>query len=370
MTVNGWVQIGFVLIVVLVIAKPLGLYMARVFTGERTFLSPVLSPVESGFYRLAGVDARKDQGWVAYTLSLIAFSMAGLVLLYAILRLQGFLPLNPLGFPGMSPDLAFNTAVSFLTNTNWQSYGGETTLSNLSQMLGLTVQNFVSAAVGIAAAVALTRGFLRSGASGIGNFWVDVTRATVYVLLPLAIVVAVAFVAMGVPQTLDAQTTVTTLEGAKQVISIGPVASQIAIKQLGTNGGGFFNANAAHPFENPGAFADYLNIVAMLAVSSALIYAFGQMVGSRRQGWALIAVTMVFLVAGTGIAYWAETQGNPIVTALGVDPSQGNMEGKEVRFGQAMSTFFATVTTGLSDGGVNAMHDSFTPLGGLVPMSP
>lgn len=368
MSVTGWLQIGLVLGVVLVLVKPLGLYMAGIFDGQTSWLTPVLRPVEIGFYRLGGIDSDREQGWRRYTASLLTFSAAGFLLLYAILRLQGILPLNPLHFAGMSPDLAFNTAVSFLTNTNWQAYGGETTLSNLSQMLGLTVQNFVSAAVGIAAAVALTRAFARSGAETIGNFWVDLTRATLYVLLPLAIVVALVFVALGVPQTLDANIAATTLEGTRQTISLGPVASQIAIKQLGTNGGGFFNANAAHPFENPNAWSDYLNIIAMLAVSSALIYAFGQMVGSRRQGWALLAVVFVFLAAGAGIAYWAEAHGNPILTALGVDPTLGNMEGKEVRFGQAMSALFATVTTGLSDGGVNGMLDSFTPLGGLVPM--
>jgi K+-transporting ATPase ATPase A chain len=268
----------------------------------------------------------------------------------------------------MSPHLAFNTAVSFVTNTNWQSYGGETTLSHFSQMVGLTVQNFVSAAVGISMALALTRAFLRSGAQTVGNFWVDLTRATLYVLLPLAVIVALAFVAMGLPQTLDASVSAATLEGAQQTIALGPIASQEAIKQLGTNGGGFLNANAAHPFENPTALANYLNIVAMLAVSAALVYACGQMVGDRRQGWAFLAVTGILLLVGTGIIYWAETSGNPILTALGVDPAVGNMEGKEVRFGQAMTAAYAAVTTGLSDGGVNATHGSFTGLGGLVPM--
>ena len=368
MSLSGWLQIGFVLIVVLVLVKPLGLYMARVFGGERTFLSPLLGPVERGFYALAGIRADKEQGWLGYALGVLLFSLVSFVLLYALLRLQGVLPLNPQGFAGLAPDLAFNTAASFVTNTNWQSYGGETTMSHLSQMLGLTVQNFVSAATGIAVAMALTRAFVRSGVSELGNFWVDLTRATLYVLLPLAIIVALTFVGLGVPQTLDASMVTTTLEGAQQTIATGAVASQEAIKQLGTNGGGFFNVNAAHPFENPTAWSNYLNIVAMLAVSLSLVYSFGQMVGNRRQGWALLSVTIIMLVIGTGAIYWAETAGNPLLTTVGVDPALGNMEGKEVRFGQAMTALYAAVTTGLSNGGVNAMHSSLTPLGGLVPM--
>jgi K+-transporting ATPase ATPase A chain len=368
MTLIGWLQIALLLASVAVLVKPLGLFMARVFSGEPTVLSPIVGPVERGFYSVAGVDRKAEQGWLAYTLSMLAFSMTGFVALYAILRLQFYLPLNPQGFAGMPPHLAFNTAVSFVTNTNWQSYGGETTLSQFSQMAGLTVQNFVSAAAGIAMALALTRAFARSAMQSVGNFWVDLTRATLYVLLPLAIVFAIAFVAMGLPQTLDASVTATTVEGARQTIALGPVASQEAIKQLGTNGGGFFNVNAAHPFENPNALSNYLNIVAMLGVSAALVYAFGQMVGDRRQGWALLAVTGIILIVATGAIYWAETYGNPILTALGVDPLLGNMEGKEVRFGQAMTAAYAAATTGLSDGGVNAMHGSFTGLGGLVPM--
>jgi K+-transporting ATPase ATPase A chain len=368
MSLIGWLQIGLVLAAVLVLVKPLGLYIARVFSGERTFLSPVLAPVERGFYSLAGVRTDKEQGWLGYTMAVLAFSLVGFIVLYAMLRLQNLLPLNPQGFAGLSPDLAFNTAASFVTNTNWQSYGGETTMSHLSQMLGLTVQNFVSAATGIAVAMALTRAFVRSGVHELGNFWVDLTRATLYVLLPLAIVVALVFVALGLPQSLDASFAATTLEGAQQIIATGPVASQEAIKQLGTNGGCFFNVNAAHPFENPSAFSNYLNIVAMLTVSAAMVYAFGQMVGSRRQGWALLSVTIILLVIGTGAIYWAETFGNPLLTAVGVDPSMGNMEGKEVRFGQAMSALYAAVTTGLSNGGVNGMLGSFTALGGLVPM--
>lgn len=368
MTIIGWLQISLLFLAVAAVVKPLGLYMARVFSGERTFLSPVLGPVELAFYRLSGVDPKKEQGWLAYTLAMLAFSLVGIVSLYAILRLQAYLPVNPQGFPGMAPDLAFNTAVSFVTNTNWQNYGGETTLSHFSQMAGLTVQNFLSAATGMALAVALTRAFARSRATTLGNFWVDMVRATIYVLLPISIVVALAFVAMGLPQTLDASVTATTLEGAQQAIALGPVASQEAIKQLGTNGGGFFNVNAAHPFENPTAFSNYLNIFAMLSISSALVYSFGQMVGNRRQGWALLSAMAILLVAGVAVTYWAEAAGNPILTSLSIDPAMGNMEGKEVRFGQAMTALYAAVTTGLSDGGVNGMHGSFTGLGGLVPM--
>jgi len=368
MSLVGWLQIGLLFLAVLVLVKPLGLYMASVFSGSANLLSPALGPVERGFYRLAGVDAGREQGWFAYALSMLVLSAGGIVLLYGLLRLQGVLPFNPQGFGGVAPDLAFNTAVSFVTNTNWQSYAGETTMSHFSQMAGLTVQNFLSAASGMAMAMALTRAFARSGAESVGNFWVDVTRATLYVLLPLSILVALAFVAMGLPQTLDASATATTLEGARQTIALGPVASQEAIKQLGTNGGGFFSVNAAHPFENPNAWSNYLNIASMLSLSTALVYAFGQMVGDRRQGWALLSAMAVLLIAGVGVIYWAEAAGNPIVAALGVDGGLGNMEGKEVRFGQAMSATYAAVTTGLSDGGVNAMHGSFTGLGGLVPM--
>ncbi|WHA40865.1 potassium-transporting ATPase subunit KdpA [Agrobacterium larrymoorei] len=368
MTILGWLQISLLFVAVLLVVKPLGLYMAKVFSGERTWLSPVFSPIERGLYAAAGVDMKKEQGWLGYTLSMLVFSIASFLALYAILRLQAFLPFNPQGFANVPPDLAFNTAVSFVTNTNWQNYAGESTMSNFSQMAGLTVQNFLSAAVGMALAIAFTRAFVRSQASTLGNFWVDMTRATLYVLLPLAVVVALAFVAMGLPQTMDASVTATTLEGSQQVISLGPVASQEAIKQLGTNGGGFFNANAAHPFENPTAFANYLNIFAMLSISAAFIYTFGQMVGSRHQGWVLLSAMAVLLVAGVATVYWAESAGNPILTSIGVDAAQGNMEGKEVRFGQAMTALYAAVTTGLSDGGVNGMHGSFTGLGGLAPM--
>ena len=368
MSLVGWLQVGLLVLVVFALVKPLGIYMARVFEGERTFLSLALLPVEHAIYAAGGVRTEREQTWLGYALALLGFSAAGLLMLYAILRLQHLLPLNPQGFGAVPADLAFNTAVSFVTNTNWQSYAGEATMSHFSQMAGLTVQNFVSAGSGIAIALALTRAFARSDAETVGNFWVDLTRATLYVLLPLAIVVALAFVAMGLPQTLQGSVAATTLEGVNQTIALGPVASQEAIKQLGTNGGGFFNANAAHPFENPTALSNYLNIVAMLSVSAALVYAFGQMVGDRRQGWALLAVTAILLVAGIGAIYWAETSGNPIMAALGIDNAFGNMEGKEVRFGQAMSAAYAAVTTGLSNGGVNGMHGSFTALGGLVPM--
>ena len=368
MTLTGWLQIALIFGLVALTTRPLGLYMARVFSGERTFLSPVLAPVERGFYALAGVSPEREQGWLSYTLAMLAFSAAGFASLYAILRLQAFLPLNPQGFDGVAPDLAFNTAISFLTNTNWQAYGGETTMSHFSQMAGLAVHNFLSAATGIALAIAVTRAFARASAATLGNFWVDVTRATLYVLLPVAFVVALGFIATGAPQTLAGSFEATTLEGAKQVISVGPMAGQEAIKQLGTNGGGFFNANAAHPFENPNAFANMLQIWSMLAISTALLVTFGKMVGDERQGWTLIAAVGILLVTAAGVAYWAESAGNPLLTSLGLDPSGGNMEGKEVRFGMSMSALYAAVTTGLSCGAVNAMHDSLTPIGGMVPL--
>jgi K+-transporting ATPase ATPase A chain len=368
MSLNGWLQIGLLFAVLILTIKPLGLFMAKVFSGERTFLTPVLGPVERGFYAAAGVDPSKEQGWLGYTMAMLIFSAFGFASLYAILRLQAFLPLNPQGFSNVSPDLAFNTAASFLTNTNWQSYGGETTMSNFSQMAGLAVHNFLSAATGIALALAVTRAFARSGVSTLGNFWVDLTRTTLYVLLPLAIIVAVAFLALGVPQTLNGTVDATTLEGAKQTLSMGPMASQEAIKQLGTNGGGFLNVNSAHPYENPNALANFLQIFSMLAISSALVYSFGQMVGQVRQGKAFLAAMGILLIVGVGAVYFAETSGNPILTSLGVDPSAGNLEGKEMRFGQAMTALFVAVTTGISCGAVNAMHASLTPLGGMVPL--
>ncbi len=368
MTSNGWLQIALIFAVVILTAIPIGRFMARVYAGERTFLSPLLGPVERGLYRLAGVDPGRDQGWVAYTLSMLAFNAAGFLLLFGILRLQGLLPLNPQGFAGVSADLAFNTAVSFVTNTNWQAYVGEATMSNFSQMSGLAVQNFLSAATGLALAIALVRGFARSGASGVGNFFVDATRSTLYILLPLCFITAIALVALGMPQTLDGSVAATTLNGAQQTISIGPVASQIAIKQLGTNGGGFFNANAAHPFENPTALANMLQVWQMLVISVAVVFAFGQLIGDKRQAYAILAAMMILLVVGVAVAYWAEAAGTPTLLQAGLDPFGGNMEGKEVRFGLALSALWAAVTTGLSCGAVNAMHGSFTPIGGLVPL--
>lgn len=368
MTLAGWLQISLVFLIVLASIKPLGIYMAAVFTGKRTFLSPVIAPLEKGFYALSGIKAEKEQGWLAYTLAMLTFSLAGFAVLYAIMRLQAYLPVNPQGFPNVPTDLSFNTAVSFVTNTNWQSYSGEAVMSNFTQMAGFTVQNFLSAATGIALAIAVTRAFMRSQSLTLGNFWVDVTRATLYVLLPLSVILALVFVALGLPQTLDGSVTATTIEGAKQVISLGPVASQEAIKQLGTNGGGFFNANAAHPFENPNAITDYLNVLAMMSISSALVFTFGEMTGSRRQGWVFISAIAVLLFAGVATIYWAEAQGNPILTSLGIDTLQGNMEGKELRFGQSMTALYGAITTGESNGGVNGMIGSFTGLGGLVPM--
>jgi K+-transporting ATPase ATPase A chain len=368
MTTHGWLQIALLFAVVLLTAAPLGGFMARVYAGERNLLTPILGPVERLLYRLGGVDPAAEQNWLAYTLGMLAFNAAGFLLLYLLLRLQGVLPLNPQGFPGLAPDLAFNTAVSFVTNTNWQAYAGEATMSHLSQMAGLTVQNFLSAATGLALALALVRGFARSNAGTVGNFFVDLTRSTLYVLLPLAVVTALLLVALGVPQTLDASATATTLEGAQQTLALGPVASQVAIKQLGTNGGGFFNANAAHPFENPTAIANFVQTWQMLVVATALVFAFGRMVGDRRQARALLAVMGLLLLAGTAIAYAAEAHGTPLLASLGLDPAGGNMEGKEVRFGLALSALWAAVTTGLSCGAVNAMHGSFTPIGGMIPL--
>ncbi len=368
MTLIGWIQIGFLFALVALTAPSLGAFMAQVFEGKRTFLHPVLEPVERGFYWLSGVDPNKGQDWRAYTVAMLMFSVVGFLSLYAILRVQAGLPLNPSGFGPVSPDLSFNTAVSFVTNTNWQSYGGETTMSHLSQMMGLTVHNFVSAATGIALAIAITRAFARSKTNDLGNFWVDLTRGTLYILLPMSIVVALALILLGMPQTLLPWIKVHTLEGAEQTLSMGPVASQIAIKMLGTNGGGFFNVNSAHPFENPNAWTNIIECWAIDAISFGLALTFGRMVGDKRQGYVLYAVMAILLVAATVGCYTAEGTGDPIVTAAGVDPSLGNMEGKEVRFGTASSVVWATMTTGASNGSVNSMHDSFTPLGGLVPL--
>ncbi len=366
MTLIGWLQIVLYCAVVVALVKPLGWYMTRVFNGERTFLSPILKPLEVGLYRLGGVDEGREQHWITYTIAMLLFNAAGFILLFALMRFQDVLPLNPAEQSAVAPDLAFNTAVSFTTNTNWQNYGGESTMSYLVQMLGLTHQNFLSAATGIVLAVALIRGFARASMKTIGNFWVDITRCTLYVLLPVCIVYALFLVWQGMPQTLGPYVDATTLEGAKQTIAVGPVASQVAIKMLGTNGGGFFNANAAHPFENPNALVNFVQMLSIFVIGASLTNVFGRMVGNERQGWAVLAVMGVLFVAGVTAAYWAEARGNDLFTALGL--TGGNMEGKEVRFGIAASALFAVITTAASCGAVNAMHDSFTALGGMIPL--
>src|SRR6266508_5784299 len=366
MTVIGWVQILLYCAIVAVLVQPLGGYMTRVFNGERTLLAPVLRPVEAARYWVGGAVETREQLWVTYTVSMLFFHVGGFLILYALMRLQALLPFNPAEQSAVAQDLSFNTAVSFITNTNWQNYGGESTLSYLVQMLGLTPQNFLSAATGIALAVALIRGFSRSSMRTIGNFWVDVTRCTLYVLLPICIVFALFLVWQGMPQTLGAYVEVTTLEGAKQTIAVGPVASQVAIKMLGTNGGGFFNANASHPFENPTALSNYVQMISIFALGAALTNVFGRMVGDQRQGWAILAVMGVLFLAGVAVTYWAEANGTSTLTALGL--TGGNMEGKEVRFGIVASSLFAVITTAASCGAVNAMHDSFTALGGMIPL--
>jgi K+-transporting ATPase ATPase A chain len=368
MTIAGWAQIALYCLIILALARPLGGYLTRLFAGERVLLLPVLAPVERGLYRLAGVNEREDQHWTAYALAMLLFNAAGLLLLYGLQRLQQDLPLNPQGLAAVGPDLAFNTAVSFTTNTNWQSYGGESTMGYLVQMAGLTVHNFVSAATGIALSLALIRGFVRAEASGIGNFWADLVRCTLYVLLPISILLALVLVWQGVPQNLDPHVSATTLEGVQQTIAQGPVASQEAIKMLGTNGGGFFNANSAHPYENPTPLSNLLQMVAIFAIGAALTNVFGRMAGDERQGWAILAAMGVLFLAGVLVTYWAEAAGNPLLTAVGLDPAAGNMEGKEVRFGVALSALFAVITTAASCGAVNAMHDSFMPFGGMVPL--
>jgi potassium-transporting ATPase potassium-binding subunit len=366
MTVIGWIQIIIFCAIVTALVKPLGWYMTRVFNGERTFLSPILRPVEAGLYWISGVDDRREQHWLTYTVSMILFHVGGFLIIYGVMRLQAMLPFNPAGQSAVSEDLSFNTAISFLTNTNWQNYGGESTVSYLVQMLGLTHQNFLSAATGIALAVALIRGFSRSSMRTVGNFWVDVTRTTLYVLLPICIVYALFLVWQGIPQTLGPYVDATTLEGAKQTIAVGPVASQVAIKMLGTNGGGFFNANAAHPFENPTALSNFVQMISIFAIGAALTNVFGRMVGNQRQGWAILAVMGVLFFAGVCVTYWSEAHGTGMLDALGL--TGGNMEGKEVRFGIVASSLFAVVTTDASCGAVNAMHDSFTALGGMIPL--
>jgi K+-transporting ATPase ATPase A chain len=366
MTLVGWIQILLFCAVVVALVKPLGGFMTRVFNGDRTFLSPVLQPVERVVYAVGGIDAKREQHWLTYTIAMLLFQVVGFVALYGLMRLQASLPLNPAEQSPVAPDLAFNTAVSFATNTNWQNYGGETTMSYLVQMLGLTVQNFVSAATGVALALALIRGFARASSNTVGNFWVDITRCTLYVLLPICVVYALFLVWQGVPQTLGPYVDATTLEGAKQTIAVGPAASQIAIKMLGTNGGGFFNANAAHPFENPTALSNFVQMVSIFAIGAALTNVFGRMVGSERQGWAILAAMGVLFIAGVTAAYWAEAHGNDAFAAMGL--TGGNMEGKEVRFGIVASALFAVITTAASCGAVNALHDSFTALGGMIPL--
>lgn len=366
MTLNGWIQILVYCGIVVLLVKPLGGYMHRVFNGDRTLLSPFLRPLERGLYRICGTSEREEQHWTTYAVALLLFNLAGFLVLYALQRLQGSLPYNPAGMTAVEPGLAFNTAASFMTNTNWQNYGGESTMSYLVQMAGLTVQNFVSAATGIAIAIALIRGFARASGKSIGNFWVDMTRSTLYLLLPFCIVLTLVYVWLGMPQTLGAYVNATTLEGAQQTIAVGPVASQVAIKMLGTNGGGFFNANAAHPFENPDAISNLIQMVSIFAIGAALTNVFGRMIGNQRQGWAILSAMGVMFIAGVAICYWAEAAGNPLVHALGIDG--GNMEGKESRFGIALSALFAVITTAASCGAVNAMHGSFTALGGMIPI--
>jgi potassium-transporting ATPase potassium-binding subunit len=370
MTVIGWIQIIIYCAVIVAITPLLGAYMTRVFSGERTFLSPVLRPVERGLYAISGIDERREQSWVMYVVAMLFFHVGGFLILYALMRTQALLPLqdvfNPAGQSAVAEDLSFNTAVSFITNTNWQNYGGESTLSYLVQMLGLTHQNFLSAATGIVLAVALIRGFARASARSIGNFWVDITRCTLYILLPICIPYALFLVWTGIPQTLGPYVDAMTLEGAKQTIAVGPVASQIAIKMLGTNGGGFFNANASHPFENPTALSNFVQMISIFAIGAALTNVFGRMVGNQRQGWAIFAVMGVLFVAGVTVCYAAEANGTTMLDMLGL--SGGNMEGKEVRFGIVGSALFAVITTAASCGAVNAMHDSFTAIGGMIPL--
>jgi potassium-transporting ATPase potassium-binding subunit len=370
----GWIQIALFSVIVIAVTRPLGGYMTRVFAGERTFLWPVLRPVERAIYWCCGVDEKEEQHWLTYAVAMLLFSLAGVLTLYALQRLQWYLPFNPQGQTAVEASLAFNTSVSFITNTNWQAYSGETTMSYLTQMAGLTVHNFVSAATGIAMALALIRGFVRREAKAIGNFWVDLTRCTLYILLPVAVVVALVLVWQGVPQNLGGYVEATTLEGAKQVIAQGPVASQEIIKEFGTNGGGFFNANSAHPYENPNAITNLIELVAIFAIGAGLTNVLGRMVRDERQGWAIFAAMGLLFLAGVTVCYNSEAHGNPafaafdVSSAPGPEQAGGNMEGKEVRFAPALSALWATVTTDTSCGAVNAMHDSFLPLGGMIPL--
>jgi K+-transporting ATPase ATPase A chain len=403
MTLNSYFQIGIYFIVLVLLVKPLGLYMARLYQGESTFLDRPIRPLERMCYRLFGVNPQDEMDWKTYTIALLVFSAISVLIVYLLQRVQGLLLLNPQKFEATTPDLAFNTAVSFATNTNWQNYGGETTMSYLTQMVGLTVQNFVSAAAGRAVLMAFIRSLARRQTSKLGNFWVDLTRGTLYILLPMSIILALALVSQGVVQTFSPYQQATLLQPTSyrqpmqdangnpatdsngipvmetvvqtaQVLAVGPAASQIAIKELGTNGGGFFNANSSHPFENPTPFSNFLEMLSILLIPAALTYTFGKMVGSTRQGWAILAAMLLLLWVPLGLAYASEQSGNPALTSLGVDQTAsttnpgGNMEGKEVRFGIANSALWAATTTAASNGSVNSMHDSYTPLGGLVPL--
>ncbi|HWK80426.1 MAG TPA: potassium-transporting ATPase subunit KdpA, partial [Thermomicrobiales bacterium] len=377
MTWYAVVQLVLFIAILALVARPLGTYMARLFEGERVVLTPVLRPVERGIYKLTGVDERTEMRWTTYAVAMLLFQVVGFLIVYGIQRIQHGLPLNPAGLANIEPRSAFNTAISFVTNTNWQGYAGESTMSYLSQMVGLTTQNFASAATGIAVAVALIRGFARRSANQVGNFWVDLTRAILYILLPMSLILAVVFVMRGVPQTFGGAIEATGLDGVVQSIARGPVASQEAIKMLGTNGGGFFNTNSAHPFENPTPLTNFLQIVAIFLIPAALTYTFGKMVGNTRQGWAIFATMALLFVAGVVVTTVAEQHGNDLLNALHIDQGRsllgqsmpgGNMEGKELRFGIGGSALFAVVTTAASCGAVNAMLGSFTPIGGLVPM--
>jgi len=375
MTLNGWLQILFFLGALFVVTPLVGGYMAKVFTRQRTWLDPVMRPLERLVYRTTGVNESHEMRWTEYAMALLLFSVVSLLVLYFMQRLQGLLPFNPQGFGAVAPDLAFNTAVSFTTNTNWQAYSGESTMSYFTQMAGLAYHNFVSAAVGIAVAIAFIRGIAQQEKDTIGNFWVDMVRASLWVLLPIAIVGSLFLVSQGVVQNLKPYDTVQTVEGAKQTIAQGPVASQEIIKQFGTNGGGFFNANSAHPYENPTPLSNWLAMFGIFFISSGLTYTLGTMTGSRRHGWAVWSAMAFLFLVGVTVAYWAEARGNPMLTKAGADQTAtatspgGNMEGKEVRFGIANTALFATVTTDASCGAINGWHDSFTPLGGLVPLA-
>ncbi len=403
MNIYSWLQLIFYVVVLIALAKPLGTFMARVYQGERTFLDPVFRPLERVIYRAAGVHPEEEMNWKVYAIAMILFNGLGVLIVYALQRIQGFLPLNPQGFGAVSPDSSWNTAISFATNTNWQGYGGETTMSYLTQMMALTVQNFLSAATGMVVLVAMIRGIVRHTSKTVGNFWADLTRTTLYILLPLAIIEALVLVSQGVVQTFGQYQTVplvqstsyqqaqtdasgnpvkdasgnpvmVTVQQTNQVLAVGPAASQIAIKQLGTNGGGFFNVNSAHPYENPTPLSNFVEMLSILLIPAALCYTFGKMAGDTRQGWAILASMTIIFIVLLGVVVWAEQSGNPTIAAMGVDIKQsninpgGNMEGKEVRFGIANSALWATATTAASNGSVDEMHDSNMPLGGMIPL--